>query len=170
MAIFLAVAAVGTALVHSYQYSNDTKDTHEHTYLSRFEVVHLLSWALWGQRMDSVYTRRFWFYSTAVYVDSPWMRAHEATSGRASWQINLFVLYTDEQQTRWREGPVCVLNSNNAQGQQTPAGNQRGERILYRHLVRFVVRSYVWLNPEYGRSAIGAERPILIPSTTVRMI
>ena len=123
-----------------------------------------------GVRKDSVYTRRFWYYSTAVYVDSPWMRAHEATSGRASWQINLFVLYTDEQQTRWREGPVCVLNSNNAQGQQTPAGNQRGERILYRHLVRFVVRSYVWLNPEYGRSAIGAERPILIPSTTVRMI
>ena len=26
------------------------------------------------------------------------------------------------------EGPVCVLNSNNAQGQETPVGNQRGER------------------------------------------
>ena len=26
------------------------------------------------------------------------------------------------------EGPVCVLNSNNAQGQEKPAGNQRGER------------------------------------------
>ena len=29
---------------------------------------------------------------------------------------------------------------------------------------RFVVRSDARLNPEYGRSAIGAERPILIPS------
>ena len=26
------------------------------------------------------------------------------------------------------EGPVRVLNSNNAQGQETPVGNQRGER------------------------------------------
>ena len=30
--------------------------------------------------------------------------------------------------------------------------------------MRFVVRSDVFLNPEYGRSAIRAERPILIPS------
>ena len=48
MVIFLAVAAEGTALVHSYQYSSDTKDTHEHAYLSRFEVVHLLSWGVVG--------------------------------------------------------------------------------------------------------------------------
>ena len=26
------------------------------------------------------------------------------------------------------EGPACVLNPNNAQGQETPVGNQRGER------------------------------------------
>ena len=26
------------------------------------------------------------------------------------------------------EGPVCVLNSNNAQGQETPVGNRRGEQ------------------------------------------
>ena len=26
------------------------------------------------------------------------------------------------------EGPVCVLNSNNAQGQEIPVGNQRSER------------------------------------------
>ena len=26
------------------------------------------------------------------------------------------------------EGPVCVLNSNNARGQETPVRNQRGER------------------------------------------
>ena len=26
------------------------------------------------------------------------------------------------------KGPVCVLISNNAQGQETPVGNQRGER------------------------------------------
>ena len=94
MVICLAVAAVGTALVHSYQYGNDTKDAHEHTYLSRFEVVHLLSWAVWSQRKDSVYTRRFWYYSTAVCVYSPWMRAHEVTSGAASSQANMFALYT----------------------------------------------------------------------------
>ena len=41
------------------------------------------------------------------------------------------------------------------------------EEVLYRHLTRFVVRSDVRLNPGYGRSAIGAKRPILIPSTTV---
>ena len=37
--------------------------------------------------------------------------------------------------------------------------------LLYRHRIRFVVSSDVPLNPACGRSAIGAERPILIPST-----
>ena len=35
------------------------------------------------------------------------------------------------------------------------------------HTIRFVVRSDELLNSKYGRSATGAERPILIPSTTV---
>ena len=37
--------------------------------------------------------------------------------------------------------------------------------LLYRHRIRFVVNSDVPLNPACGRSSIGAERPILIPST-----
>ena len=36
------------------------------------------------------------------------------------------------------------------------------DKVLYRPLIRFVVRSDERLNPEYGRSTIGAERPILI--------
>ena len=40
---------------------------------------------------------------------------------RDSRKIRLCVLHIEE-------GSVCVLNSNNARGQETPAGNQRGER------------------------------------------
>ena len=39
---------------------------------------------------------------------------------------------------------------------------------IYLHLMRFSTRSDELLNPNYGRSAIGAERPILIPSHVVR--
>ena len=41
-------------------------------------------------------------------------------------------------------------------------------RSLYRHRIRFVARSGVPLNPEYGWSAMGTERLILVPSTTVQ--
>ena len=37
------------------------------------------------------------------------------------------------------------------------------QKVNDRHLIRFVVRLGVRLSLEYGRSAIGAERPILIP-------
>ena len=37
-------------------------------------------------------------------------------------------------------------------------------QVLYRHFIRFVLRSDVLLNPELGRSAIRAERHIGMPS------
>ena len=40
-------------------------------------------------------------------------------------------------------------------------GRQK-EESLYLHLVRFLVRSHELLNPHYVRSAIGAERPIIL--------
>ena len=41
--------------------------------------------------------------------------------------------------------------------------------ILYLHLMRFLIRSDE-LNPSCCRSAIGAERPILIPSTVLTAV
>ena len=43
------------------------------------------------------------------------------------------------------------------------------DKVLYRPLIRFVVRSDERLNPEYGRSTIGAERPILLPKYIVSL-
>ena len=35
---------------------------------------------------------------------------------------------------------------------------------IYMHLIRFLIRSDELLNPNYGRSAIGAEMTIIAPS------
>ena len=42
------------------------------------------------------------------------------------------------------------------------------KKVLYRELIRFHFRSDVRPSPKYGRSAIDAERPMLIPSNYYR--
>ena len=42
--------------------------------------------------------------------------------------------------------------------------------LRYPHLIGFIIRSDDLLDPKYIRSAIGAERPILIPSTYVATV
>ena len=43
------------------------------------------------------------------------------------------------------------------------------EKKRYLHLGRFVVLSNELQNPKYGRSASGAERPTIIPSSSVSL-
>ena len=40
---------------------------------------------------------------------------------------------------------------------------------IYVHLIRFLIRSDELLNPNYGRSTIGAQRPIIVPSLLLFM-
>ena len=46
-------------------------------------------------------------------------------------------------------------------------GRKTKQESLYLHLIRFLTRSDKLLNPNYGRSAIGPERTILIPITVI---
>ena len=45
---------------------------------------------------------------------------------------------------------------------------ERQYESLYLHLIRFLIRSDELLNPNYGRSAIGVEKPMLFPINTYR--
>ena len=46
----------------------------------------------------------------------------------------------------------------------------KNKKNIYLHLIRFLIRSDQLLNPNCGRSAIGVEKSMLIPSNTGKFV